>query len=113
MTSAQSFSSQDYYNKSLMTIPGRAGVLFCKMSRHGQNGLSLVPKKIPTWVHREARKYLKVIAGKRQQPCYHSIHTVFCYLLFLSARVLSSLPGYICLKPFQHIDIVGLSQAEL
>ena len=44
LTSTQSFGSQDYYNKSLMTI--LAGVLFCKMSRHGQNGLSFVPKKI-------------------------------------------------------------------
>ena len=30
LTSAQSFGSQDYYNKSLMTIPGLAGVLFCE-----------------------------------------------------------------------------------
>ena len=47
LTSAQSFGSLDYYNKSLMTITilGLAGVLFCKMSRHGQNGLSFVPKK--------------------------------------------------------------------
>ena len=30
LTSAQSFGSQDYYNKSLMTILEPAGVLFCK-----------------------------------------------------------------------------------
>ena len=53
LTSAQSFGSQDYYNKPLMTILGLAGVLFCKMSRHGQNVLSFVPKKILTWVPRE------------------------------------------------------------
>ena len=46
LTSAQSFGSQDYYNKSIMTIVGLAGVLFCRMSRHGKNGLSFVPKKI-------------------------------------------------------------------
>ena len=32
LTSAQSFSSQDYCNKFLITILGLAGVLFCKMS---------------------------------------------------------------------------------
>ena len=61
LTSAQSFGSQD--NKSLMTILGLAGVLFCKMSSHGQNGLSFVPKTILTWVPREARGGLKAIAG--------------------------------------------------
>ena len=30
LTSAQSFGSQDYYNNSLMTILGLAGVLFCE-----------------------------------------------------------------------------------
>ena len=30
LTSAQSFGSQVYYNKCLMTILGLAGVLFCK-----------------------------------------------------------------------------------
>ena len=35
LTSAQSFGSRDYYNKSLMTILGLAGVSFCKMSRRG------------------------------------------------------------------------------
>ena len=94
LTSAQSFGSQDYYNKSLMTILGLAGLLFCKMSKHKQNGLSFVPTKILTWVPREARGGLKAIAGKRQQPYYHFIHTVFCSFLFLSARVLFSLPGY-------------------
>ena len=48
LTSAQSFGSQYYYNKSLMMILGLAGILFCKMSRHGQNELSFVPKKILT-----------------------------------------------------------------
>ena len=85
---------RDYHNKSLMTILRLAGVLFCKMSRHGQNGLSFVPKKILTWVPRESREGLKPIAGKRQQLYYHFIHTVFCYFLFLSATVLFSLLGY-------------------
>ena len=95
LTSAQSFGSQDYYNKSLMAILGLAGVLFCKMSRHRQNGLlSFVLKKILTWVPKEATGDVKAITGKRLQVYYHFFHTLFCYFLFLSARVLFSLPGY-------------------
>ena len=55
LRSAQSFGSQNDHNKSLMTILGLAGVVFCEMSRHRHNGLSFVPKKILTWVPREAR----------------------------------------------------------
>ena len=65
-----------------MTILGLAGVLFCKMSRHGQNGLSFVLKKILTWVPREARGGLKAISGKRQQPYYHlsaQFFVTFCF----------------------------------
>ena len=94
LTSAQSFGSQDFFYKSRMTILGLSGVLFCKMSTHGQNELSFVPKKILTWVPREAGGGLKAIADNRQQPCDHFIHTGFCYFLFLSARVLFSLAGY-------------------
>ena len=101
LTSAQSFGSQDYYNKSLMTILGLAGVLFCKMSRHGQNGLSFVPMKILTWVPREARGGLKPIAGKRQ------------LLLSVSFSQSVVFPARVCSEPFQHVNIVGLSQAEL
>ena len=104
--------SSRFYNKSLMAILGLAGVLFCKMSRHGQSELSFVPKKMLTWVTREARGGLKAAADERQQPYYYFSHAVFCYFLFLSGRVLFSLPDYSS-KPFQHIDIVGLSQAEL
>ena len=60
LTSAQSFGFQDYYNKSLMTILGLAGVLFCKMSRHGQNELSFVPRKILIWVPRGVLPYQEV-----------------------------------------------------
>ena len=91
---ARLFGSQDYYNKSLMTILRLAGVLFFKISRHGQSELSFVPKKILTWVPGEARGGLKAKAGKRQQSYYHFIHTALCYFLCLSARVLFSLPGY-------------------
>ena len=36
-----------------------------KTSRHKQNGLSYVPKKILTWMLREARGGLKATAGNR------------------------------------------------
>ena len=116
LTSAQSCGSQDYYNKSLMTILGLTGVLFCKMSRHGQNGLSFILKKILTWALREARGGLKAIAGKRQQPYYHVIPGRYSHsFLLLSVSFSQSVvfPARLCSKPFQYIDIVGLSQAEL
>ena len=96
LTSVQSFGSQDYYSESLMTRLGLAGVLFCKMSRHGQNGLSFVPRKILTWVPRGATGRLKAIAGKRQQPyCPLSF-----LLLFVSFSQSVVFPTWLCLKPF-------------
>ena len=95
LTSAQSFGSQDYCNRSLMTILGLAGVLLCKMSRHGQSGLSFVPKKILTWVPREARGDLKAITDKRQQPYYHFIHTLFL-LLYVSFSQSAVFPARPC-----------------
>ena len=65
-----------------------------RTSRHRQNGLSYVPKKILTWTLREARRVLKATVGNIVQPDYHIIHIVFCSFLFLSARVLCSLAGY-------------------
>ena len=56
-TAAQSFGSQDYYNKSLMMIRTLAGVLLCESS--------FVQKKILTLVHWEAKGGLKASAGKR------------------------------------------------
>ena len=56
------------------------------MSSHRQNGLSYVPKKIVTWMLREARGGLKAIVGNRVKPDYHFIRIVFCSFLFLSAR---------------------------
>ena len=82
------------------------------MSRHGQNGLSFVPKKILTWVPRDARGGLKAIAGKRQQPYYHFIQTDFLLLSVSFPQPECCFPR-LSSKPFQHIDIVGLSQAEL
>ena len=64
------------------------------MSRHRQNGLSYVPKKILTWMLREARAGLVAAVGNRVLPDYHFIQVVFCSLLFLSVRLLFSLAGY-------------------
>ena len=64
-----------------------------KTSRHRQSGLSDVPKKILTWMLREARGSLKATVDNRIKPDYHFIRIVFCYFLFLSARFLCSLAG--------------------
>ena len=78
-----------------MTILGLAGVLFCENEQaYRQNGLLYVPKKILTWMLREARGGLKATVGNRVKPDYHFIGIVFCYFLFLSARFLCSLAGY-------------------
>ena len=68
LTATQPFGSQNYCKKSQMTILGLAGVLFCENERHRQNGLSYVPKKILTWMLREARGVLKATVGNRVQP---------------------------------------------
>ena len=84
-----------------------------KTSRHRQNGLSYVPKKILTWMLREAREGLKPTADNRVKPGYHFyLHS---FLLFsVSFSQILVLPGSLCLKACQHIlDIVGLSQAEV
>ena len=58
------------------------------------DGLSYVPKKILTWMIREARGGLKATVGNRVKPDYHFSHIVFCSFLFLSATFLCSLAGY-------------------
>ena len=82
LTAAQSLGSQVlvYYSE--------------KTSRHRQNGLSYVPKKMLIWMLREARGGLKATVGNRVKPDYHFILIVFCSFLFLSARFLCSLAGY-------------------
>ena len=83
------------------------------MSRHRQNGLSYVPKKILTWMLREARGCLKARVGNRVKPDYHFIRIVFCSF-FVSFSQILVFDGRLCSKACQHIlDIVGLSQAEV
>ena len=65
LTAAQSLGSKDYYKKFQMTILGLAGVLFCENEKAEPNGLSYVPKKILTWMLREAREGLKATVDSR------------------------------------------------
>ena len=96
-----------------MTILELVGVLFCKMSRHGQNGLLFVSKKILTWVPWEARAGLKAIADKRQQPYYQFTHTVF-FVTFCFFQPECCFPCQDMLETISaHRHIEGLSQAKL
>ena len=92
LTAAQSLGSQNYYKKSRTTILGLSGVLFWKLaSRDRQNGLSYVPKKILTWMLREA---LEARTRNRVTTRLSLYHTVVCSFLFLLTRVLFSPAGY-------------------
>ena len=53
LIAAQSFGSQDCYKKSRMTIHGHT-YYSAKTSSHRQNELSYVPKKVLTWMLKEA-----------------------------------------------------------
>ena len=97
-----------------MTIFGLARVLLCEpASRHGQNRLSSVPKKILTWIIRKPGGGLKLTVDNRVTTRLTLYQIIFCSFLFLLSRVLFSLAGY-AQKACQHIlDMVGLSQAEV
>ena len=63
LTEGQWFGSQDYYKKSRYF--GLLVYYSTKTSRHRQNGLSYVPKKVLTWMLREAKGVLKATVGNR------------------------------------------------
>ena len=88
-----------------------------KTSRHRQNGLSCVPKKILTWMLREARGGLKAPVGNRVKPDYHFTRIVFCFFsvsfLFLSARFLCCLAGYAQKHVSTYWTLRGRSQDEV
>ena len=85
-----------------------------KTSRHRQNGLSYVPKKILTWMLREAWGGLKAAVGNRVKPDYNFIRIYSLLFFSVSFSQILVLPGRLCSKACQHIlDIVGLSQAEV
>ena len=79
------------------------------------DGLSYVPKKILTWMLREAREGLKATVDNRVKLDYHFIRIVFLLfsvVVFFSQILVFS--GRPCLKACQQIlDTVGLSQAEV
>ena len=73
-----------------------------KMSRHRQNGLSYVPKKILTSILREAREGLKATVENRVKPVYHFILTVFVIFCFFQPdscvplqAMLKSMPAHL------------------
>ena len=84
-----------------------------KTSRHRQNGLSYVPKKILTWMLKEARGALKATLDNRVKPDYHFYPHSFLFFSVSFGQILV-FPCRLCSKACQHIlDIVGLSQAEV
>ena len=113
LTSAQSFGSPDYYNKSLMTILGLAGVLLCENEQTDTNGLSLFH-----------RKYLVGCLGKlgevsnQQQIRVTTLrllspHAVSFYFLFFVSFSLV-FPGRLCWETASaHFGHCGRSLAEL
>ena len=62
-----------------------------KTSWHRQNGLSHVPKKILTWILREARGGLKATVGNRVKPDYHFIRIVFLFFSVSFSQILAFL----------------------
>ena len=78
-----------------------------KTSKNRQNGLSYVPKKILTWMLREARGGLKATVGNRVKPDYHFKGIVFCsFLVFFQPD--SCVPWQAMLKSMSaHIGHCG------
>ena len=82
-----------------MAILGLAGVLFCKMRRHRQNGLlSFVLKKILTCVPKEATGDVKAITGKRLTTLL-SLYSHSFLLLSVSFSQTVASPARLCSNP--------------
>ena len=71
-------------------------------TRHRQNGLSYLPKRILTWMLREAMGNLKATVGNRVKPDYHFISIVFAIFCFFQPDscvplqvMLKSMPAHI------------------
>ena len=84
-----------------------------KTSRRRQNGLSYVPKKILTWMLREARGGLEVTVDNRATTCLLLYpHSFLLFSVSFSQTLV--FPSRQCSKACQHIlDIVGPNQAEV
>ena len=113
LTAAQMLGSQDYYKKVSNDDTWACWCIFLR-KRAGMDKMdSYVPKKMLTWMLREARGGLKTTVGNRVKPDYHFIHTA-CLFFSVSFSQILVFPGRLCSKTCQHIlHIVGLSQAEV
>ena len=97
-----------------MMILWLAGVSLCKDEQAQTNGLSYVPKKILTWMLREARRGLKATVGNRVTTCLSLYPHRFLFFPVSFSHIILVFPGRLCSKACQHIlDIVGLSQVEV
>ena len=77
-----------------------------KTSRYKQNGLSYFPRKILTWMLREATGGLKATAGNRVKPDYHFIRKIFVLFCFFQPD--SCVPRQAMLKSMStHIGHCG------
>ena len=106
-----SFGSQDYYNKSLMTILGLAGVLFCENEQTDKIDYRLLRRKYLLECPGKPGEVSKQIASKRLTILL-SLYSYSFLLLSVSFSQSLVLPCRLCSEPFQHTDIVGLSQAK-
>ena len=80
---------------------------FAKSSRHRQNGLSYVSKKILIWTLRVARGGLKATVDNRVKPDYHFICIVF-FVIFCFFQPDSCVPWQAMLKSMSgHIGHCG------
>ena len=77
-----------------------------KTSRHRQNGLSYITKKILSWILREVRGGLKATVGNRVKSDYHFIRIVFVIFCFFQPD--SCVPWQAMLKSMSaHIGHCG------
>ena len=106
LTAAQSLGAQVYYEKFRMTILGLLVCYSAKTSRHIQNGLSYVPKKILTLMLREAKGGFKATVGNRVKLDYHLIIRIVFFVLFCFFQPDSCVPWQAMLKSMSaHIEI--------
>ena len=107
LTTAQSLGSQVYYKKSRMMTLGLAGVLFWE-NEQAKTKLIVICSEENTYLDaREATGCLKATVGNRVKPDYHINGIVFRSFLFLSARFLCSLEGYMLKSTSAHIGHCG------
>ena len=96
----------------ILTAAGLLVYFSAKTSRHTKNRLSYGPKKILSWMLREARGGLKATVRNKVKPDYHFIRIVFCSFLFFFQPD-SCVPWQAMFKSMSgHIEHWGLSQLK-